>query len=75
MDLYFFRRPSSSDFPAITSTHLTHGATTELYNVINDVEEAKELLVIITEALAKHHAADDVGHGAAQQKRGVKWFG
>lgn len=32
----------------------------------------QELLVVVTEALAEHHAADHVGHGAAQQEYWVK---
>lgn len=38
------------------------------------MEEFQELLVVVTEAFAEHHAGDHIGHGAAEQECGVKWF-
>lgn len=39
----------------------------------DDLEQRQEVLIFITEALAKHQCADDVGHGSAQVERGVEW--
>lgn len=38
------------------------------------MEEFQELFVVVIEAFAEHHAADHIGHGAAEQECGVEWF-
>ena len=59
--------PSSSSV-----SHLSHGAAEELEGVVDDGEQAEEVCVVVGEALSEHQAADDVGHRAAQEERGVK---
>lgn len=52
--------------------YLSLRAARELHKLSHDAEEVQELLVLISEALSKHQAADHIRHGAAQQDRGVE---
>lgn len=62
------------DGPDFASTYLTQKTTVKPYNFRYRFQKFAELLVIITEVLAEHHTVDHIGHCAAQQKCGVKWF-
>lgn len=54
-------------------TYLSPRAAAEPQYFRDDLEQTQEVLIFITEALAKHQCADDVGHSSAQVERRVKW--
>lgn len=51
---------------------LSPGAAHDLEVVINEADNGEQTLIIVVKAAAEDHRADDVGHGAAEHKRGVE---
>lgn len=51
---------------------LAPGAAHDLEVFIDEAYNGEQTFVLIVEATAEENGADDVGHGAAQEKRGVE---
>lgn len=49
-------------------THKTERAGHKLYHFLKYGEQPQEVGVLVVKALAKHQAANHVGHSAAQQE-------
>lgn len=51
---------------------LSPGAAHDLEIVIDEADNGEQTLVVVVEAAAEHHGADNVGHRAAHHNRGVE---
>lgn len=51
---------------------LSPGAAHDLEVVIDEANNGKQTLIVVVKAAAEDHRADNVGHGAAEHKRGVE---